>query len=153
MQYHFSVLFLSLWVSPGTAMSETMTFRMTNPGRCVGDFCGPVGGWFLTGVFLMEHKIVLVRCCKAGSIGQSMLYVAARPLQTHKMMWKWMKGMIYRYVFSTAGFLPTDTDIIFWQFLWTELAPPTLPKTNIAPENWSSQKKSSLPTTIFRGLC
>ena len=29
----------------------------------------------------------------------------------------------------------------------------TLPKTNIAPEKLPSQKESSLPSTIFQGLC
>ena len=36
-----------------------------------------------------------------------------------------------------------------------EETPVTLPKTNIAvaPENRPSQPESSLPTTIFQGLC
>ncbi len=29
----------------------------------------------------------------------------------------------------------------------------TLPKTNIAPEKWPSQKETSIPTTNFQGLC
>ena len=32
-------------------------------------------------------------------------------------------------------------------------APPTLPETNIAPENGPSQKETSIPTTNFQGLC
>lgn len=57
MQYHFCVLFLSLWVSPGTAMSETMTFRMTNPGRLAISVALLGVGCYLG--FSMEHKSVL----------------------------------------------------------------------------------------------
>ena len=32
---------------------------------------------------------------------------------------------------------------------WT----PTLPKTNVSPENGPSQKETSLPTIDFQGLC
>ena len=30
---------------------------------------------------------------------------------------------------------------------------PTLPETNIAPENKPSQKETSIPTIHFQGLC
>ena len=52
---------------------------------------------FLWGYFFAQNKAhynSVVTCCKAGSIGQSMLYAAARPLRIHKMMWK-CEDMIY----------------------------------------------------------
>ena len=34
-----------------------------------------------------------------------------------------------------------------------EYTPPTLPDTNMAPENRPSQKEMHLPTIDFQGLC